>query len=151
MFLSTARRSYVVISFSISFLDHEVYNLVEKPVGDSLFITQPAADRTVSRTLKATFDCDEVPRLLPNSNHTCLAVFFERSQIMKLFDMSLGEEVTLTFKEEVTNITSFVWSFIPTKYATIENKLLYITVVLIIVYNVIGYGDSKQSPSVDPW
>lgn len=110
-------------------------------MGDSLFITQPAAERTVSKALKANFDCDEVPQLLLNNDNTRLAVFFERSQILKLFDISLGEEIVLTFKVEMKNVTSFVWSFMPSKYATIENKFLYITVVLIMIYDSIGYDD----------
>lgn len=130
-----------MISYCTSSIDHEVYNLVEKPVGDSLFITQPAAERTVSKALKANFDCDEIPQLLLNSDNTRLAVFFERSQILKLFDISLGEEIALTFKVEMKNVASFVWSFMPTKYATIENKFLYITVGLIMIYDSIGYDD----------
>lgn len=109
-------------------------DLVEKPVGSSLCITQPAANVKSSQAVGSAFAYSEIPQLLFNSDNTKLAVFFEKNEVLMLYAASLSaEKVTLTLEKEFKNITSFAWSYIPTKYVTIENKALYITVGLFAI------------------
>lgn len=106
-----------------------MYNLVENPVGSSLFITQPAADQKSSTSVSPVFTCDEVPQLLFNSDNSYLAVFFEKNEILKLFKVTLSDDsMSLILISEKQNVTSFIWSYIPTKYATIEHNQIFITV-----------------------
>lgn len=106
-------------------------DLVEKPVGSSLVITQPAASVKSSEAVGPAFSQSEVPQLLFNSDHSKLAVFFEKNEIAMLFAVQLSSaSVTLTLEKEMKNITSFAWSYLPAKYGTIEDKALYITVAV---------------------
>ena len=132
---------FILINISVSFisiliiLDYQTVDLIEKPVGSSLFITQPAAS-IQSVEIGPDFTCDEVPSLLFNSDYSKLAVVFERNQVVQLFSVSLSSSTpSITSLSELTGITSFAWSYSPAKYATVEEGHLYITVFILFLYS----------------
>ena len=132
---------FILINISVSFisilikLDYQTVDLIEKPVGSSLFITQPAAS-IQSVEIGPDFTCDEVPSLLFNSDYSKLAVVFECNQVVQLFSVSLSSSTpSITSLSELTGITSFVWSYSPAKYATVEEGHLYITVFILFLYS----------------
>ena len=104
---------------------------MEKPVGASLVITQPAASVKSSKAVGPAFTQNEVPQLMFNSDNSKLAVFFEKCETVMLLSVQMSRaSVTLTLDKEMKNITSFAWSYIPTKFVTVEDKALYITVAV---------------------
>lgn len=83
-----------------------------------------------SQAVGPAFTHEEVPQLLFNSDHSKLAVFFEKTEVLMLFTIVMSPSgVTLTLVSETANIRSFAWSYMSTKYATIENKSIFITVI----------------------
>ena len=132
---------FILINISVSFisiliiLDYQTVDLIEKPVGSSLFITQPAAS-TQSIEVGPDFSCDEIPTLLFNNDYSKLAVVFERNQVVQLFSVSFSSSTpSITSLSELTGITSFAWSYSPAKYATVEEGRLYITVFILFLYS----------------
>ena len=102
---------------------------MEKPVGSSLSVTQPAAVIRSSQAIGKPLQYNEMPQLAFNSDRSKLAVIFEKTGVVVLFDVTLQKDaVEVSLTSELKNVTAFAWSYIPTKYATVENKLLYITV-----------------------
>ena len=102
---------------------------MEKPVGSSLSVTQPAAVIRSSKAIGKPLQYNEMPQLVFNSDHSKLAVVFEKTGVVILYDVTLQKDaVEVSLASELKNVTSFAWSYIPTKYTTVEDKLLYITV-----------------------
>lgn len=128
MSLCTTTSIFVTPSLSQSRIEYQKVDLVEKPVGSSLFITQPAAS-VESTEVGPSFSYDEVPSLLFNSDYTKLAVVFKRFQVVQLLSVTLSASVpSISSLSELTGVTSFAWSYSPAKYATVEGGSLYITV-----------------------
>ena len=131
-------------------LDYQSVDLVEKPVGSSLFITQPAAS-VLSTEVNIAFDYDEVPSLLFNSDYTKLAVVFNRFQVVKLLSVTLSSSApVISPLSELTGITSFAWSYTPAKYATVEDGRLYITVYCLSHHSSVGYDSVNEGQCLDP-
>ena len=129
--LSIQTNNHVVCSILRFIVDHQAIDLVEKPVGSSLSITQPAAVIRSSQAIGKPLKYNEIPQLVFNNDHSKLAIVFEKTSVVVLYSVTLqNDSIELSPLSELKNITSFAWSYIPTKYATIENKLLYISVCL---------------------
>ena len=116
-------------SQAFSSSDHQLYDLEEKPVGSALAVTYPAACLKASQQVGESITLSGTPVMELNSDGSMLALFFPGATTLILYSVAYESgTVTLKHIDQFVNISAFTWSYLPSRYATIEKESIIVHV-----------------------